>query len=73
MLDFQAAASRIIAQVQKGERMVLTYRGRPVLRLEPLHEAEVADDDPFYDLAHHADARGTSLTNEQMDEAIYGS
>ena len=73
MLDFRNRAERIIAQVQKGQEMVLTYRGKPVMRLQPLREETAAEDDPFYALSQHADAEGQSLTNQQMDETIYGS
>ena len=31
--------------------MVLTYRGKPVARLEPLQESTPGTDDPFYKLA----------------------
>ena len=71
MLDFRNRAERIIAQVRNGQEMVLTYRGKPVLRLQPLREDEIAEDDPFYALDQHADAKGQSLTNRQMDETIY--
>jgi len=72
MLDFRQDAGRIIAEVQKGQAMVLTYRGKPVLRLQPLREPEIAADDPFYALDSYADAEGVSLTNREMDETIYG-
>lgn len=71
MLDFRKSAERIITQVQQGHRMILTYRGRPVLRLEPLCEEQVGEDDPFYSLDQHADGQGESLTNQQMDVAVY--
>lgn len=69
MLDFRLDAERIISPVQKGERMVLTRRGKPVARLKPFTD-EGAADDPFYalaDLAH----RGESLSNADIDRAIY--
>ena len=70
MLDFRLDAERIIAQVQKGQRMILTRRGKPVARLEPI--AEVPDaDDPIYTLADLA-VSGESLDNSQIDEILYG-
>jgi len=60
MLDFRNRAERIIAQVQKGQEMVLTYRGKPVLRLQPFHEEEIAEDDPFYVLDQHDGAKAVS-------------
>ena len=73
MLEFRRHAKAIFARVAKGESLVLTYRGRPVLRLEPLAEsdADVADDDPFYSLARFATPSGETISNEQMDRVVY--
>lgn len=38
MLEFRHDAERIIERVRKGERMILTYRGKPVVRLEPIYD-----------------------------------
>ena len=72
MLDFRLHAERILAQVQKGQRIILTRRGKPVARLEPIRDTIPADNDPFYSLDKLADASGESLTNEQIDEILYG-
>ena len=40
--------------------------------MQPLHDEEVPDDDPFYALSQRADTEGEALTNEEMDETIYG-
>ncbi|MGI9301231.1 MAG: type II toxin-antitoxin system Phd/YefM family antitoxin [Gammaproteobacteria bacterium] len=72
MLEFRNDAEKIIRQVQKGQRLVLTYRGKPVIRLEPVQERSPAEDDPFYKLYEHADSQGTALTNSEMDEIVYG-
>lgn len=71
MLEFRRDAERIIAQVQKGERLILTRRGKPVARLEPIREAPLDANDSFYSLCELAEPSG-SLTNRQMDEVIYG-
>jgi len=63
---------QIIREVRRGQAMVLTYRGKPVLRLEPLVAEEVPPDDPFFALAGHADDSGEPLSNREMDETIYG-
>ena len=57
----------------RGQPLTLTCRGRPVLRLEPLQATRRDRGDPFYALAELADKRGASLTNEQIDEIVYGS
>lgn len=71
MLEFRRDAEQIIRQIQAGERLVLTYRGKPVARLEPVLETAVAADDPFYTLYRLADVEGKSLSNREMDEIIY--
>lgn len=73
MVDLRQNAERIIERVRRGEAMVLTYRGQPALRLEPLAEVEVRADDPFYALNQLTDSHGKSLSNRQMDKLIYGT
>ena len=72
MLEFRKNALEIVKGVQRGQRVVLTYRGEPMARLEPPESSPQADD-PFYTLADLADGSGKSLTNRQIDEAIYGA
>jgi antitoxin (DNA-binding transcriptional repressor) of toxin-antitoxin stability system len=62
----------IAARLRRGERLVLTYRGQPVMRLEPLDE-EVSSDDPFYRLSQLADSSGETVSNEAIDEIVYDS
>lgn len=72
LLDFRLHAEKIINQVQKGQRMILTRRGKPVARLEPIVDQALDTDDPFYSLAELAVDDGASLTNAQIDEILYG-
>jgi prevent-host-death family protein len=72
MSDLRAHAKQIVGQVRAGETIVLTYRGRPALRLEPIRPAMVAADDPFYRLGELSQRRGASLTNRQIDDIVYG-
>jgi antitoxin (DNA-binding transcriptional repressor) of toxin-antitoxin stability system len=34
MLEFRHDAESVIRKVEQGKRMILTYRGKPVMRLE---------------------------------------
>ena len=74
MLAFRRDAQRIIRAVERGQRFLMTYRGRPVMHLEPAKPAtEIREDDPIYHLAALADATpGKSLTNEEIDQVLYG-
>ena len=72
MLEFRRQALDVVRSVQRGQRMILTYRGKPMARLEPL-ASPATGKDPFYALAGLADEAGKSMTNREMDEAIYGA
>ena len=71
MLDFRRDAERVLAKVRKGERLILTHRGKPVARLEPIRDESVGADDPFYSLCELAEPAG-SLSNQQIDDILYG-
>lgn len=71
MVEFRRRAAEILVAVRRGRRMVLTYRGRPVIRLEPISEEAPQEEDPFYKLADLAAPKGETLTNEEIDEAVY--
>ena len=69
---FDSHAEKIIARVQQGQRIILTRRGEPVARLEPIREKSIDRDDPFYRLYELSDGSGESLSNSQIDEILYG-
>jgi len=72
MLELRAHAKQIVGQVRSGQSLVLTYRERPALRLEPILSHAAEADDPFYRLAELSKRRGPSLTNRQIDAIVYG-
>jgi prevent-host-death family protein len=72
LLDFRLDAEGILAQVQRGQRMILTRRGKPVARLEPISNDTLEAEDPFYRLGELSSGGGESLTNDQIDEVVYG-
>ncbi len=71
MLQLRRDAERIIARVQRGERIVLTRRGKAVARLEPIRAEPLNAEDPFYSLTELAETGG-SLDNARIDELLYG-
>jgi len=71
MVELRHHAQEIVDRVRRGQRMVLTYRGKAMARIEPV-ETTAAAGDPFYALATLADSEGVSLSNREMDEAVYG-
>lgn len=72
MLEFRKRADSVLRQVRKGHAFVLTYRGTPVARLEPIPRESIAADDPIYGLADVASDVPGPLTNAEIDEIVYG-
>lgn len=75
MLEFRRNARRALEAVRRGERILLTYRGEAVARLEPVRpeQSTVPDDDPLLRIADFAvDGPGGRLPNDAIDRAVYG-
>jgi antitoxin (DNA-binding transcriptional repressor) of toxin-antitoxin stability system len=71
MLEFRKNAGKIIRWSQQGQRMTVTYRGKPVMKIEPIDSENTPLDDPFYNLGLIAGNAGGSLSNDEMDKLIY--
>jgi prevent-host-death family protein len=65
---------RVLKAVRQGRSLTLTYRNKPLARIVPLKEENLLqEDDPIYRMYEHAEPIGAPLTNEEMDQLIYGS
>ena len=84
MLELRQNAEAVVRDLRQGRALVLTYRGQPLARLEPIRPSaeDIAANDPLYVLAEHAGTVGTNdqlakgnarLTNAEIDRALYGS
>jgi antitoxin (DNA-binding transcriptional repressor) of toxin-antitoxin stability system len=71
VLEFRRDAVAIIRKVRQGKRLAMTYRGKPVMRLEPIQAHTPDAEDPFYRITELATPKGQALTNEEIDQAIY--
>lgn len=74
MLEFRRNARNTIDAVRRGERILLTYRGEPVARLEPVRSggSEVPEDDALLRIDDFAvDGPGGALGNADLDRLIY--
>jgi len=72
MVEFRKKAEAIVQRVQRGEHIVLTRRGKPVVTLQPYRDTRgTAVDDPVYRL-HRLAVTGPGMTNEEIDETVYG-
>jgi prevent-host-death family protein len=71
LLEFRRHALGVIRKVRQGQPLIMTYRGQPVMRLEPIRANTPNADDPFYLIAQLATATGQTLTNEEIDQIVY--
>ncbi len=72
LVEFRRNAGKILRRVQGGESMILTSRGKPMVRLEPIAPAAADPGDPIYHLSEIAMKDGKSLSNREIDRAVYG-
>lgn len=75
MLEFRKNAEGILRRVEQGERFLLSHRGRPVARLEPVADGKGRDaaNDPFLTIAHRAVRSSKGGTrHSEIDGIIYG-
>jgi prevent-host-death family protein len=73
MLTFRKNAAAVLRRVGRGQRLILTYRGRPVARLIPLSGQTPRKEDPFYRLAELAEETGPDLSNTAIDRILDGA
>ncbi len=71
VLEFRKNAKKIIQWVTQGQRLMMTYRGKPVARIEPIQDGLPDENDPFYLLPGYAIETGSDLSNEQIDRIVY--
>ena len=81
MLEFRRDVEAIIRKVQRGADIVLTYRGKPVLKLEPIvpkanNKEPVAKTDSLMSICKLGEkwippGPQTSLTNAEIDRIVY--
>lgn len=73
LVEFRKGAAKILRRIRQGQSLILTSRGQPVARLEPVREGKAGADDPFYHLLEISVEGGEPLSNEEMDGLIYGA
>ena len=75
MLQFRKDAERVLRRVAKGERLILSHRGKPAARLEPLSGPCSADPerDPFLSITRRATrSRKGKTKHGEIDRFLYG-
>ena len=71
--DLKLHTGRLVRSVARGRTLTVTHRRRALARLIPVEvpAGRPAANDPLFRLADFAEPMGV-LTNEQIDQAIYG-
>ena len=75
MLEFRQNAQSVLRRIAKGERFVLSHRGKRAARLEPLTTApdNVSANDPFLTIGSRAKASPKGKTRHtDIDRIVYG-
>ena len=75
MLEFRQDAEGVLRRIAKGERFVLSHRGKPAARLEPLEARAPADpaSDPFLSIARRVQPSPKGKTRHaDIDRILYG-
>jgi antitoxin (DNA-binding transcriptional repressor) of toxin-antitoxin stability system len=75
MLEFRKNAKGVLRRIAKGERIVLSHRGKSAARLEPLTAASPADllADPFLSIGRRATPSPKGKTRHaDIDRILYG-
>ena len=78
MINIHAAKtrlSRLVARVEKGERIVIARNGKPVAQLVPTQKRRrrLSTDDPLLRVEEYS-FKGPvgKITNSEIDRAVYG-
>ena len=75
MLEFRKNAQGVLRRIAKGERLLLSHRGKPAARLEPVTSTcgNVLPNDPFLAIGARAAASPKGKTRHaEIDRILYG-
>ncbi|HEX9729401.1 MAG TPA: hypothetical protein VGA37_12915 [Gemmatimonadales bacterium] len=75
MVEFRRNARRALDALRRGERLLLTYRGEAVARLEPVRAVAgvVPEEDALLHIEDFAvDGPGGAFSNAEIDRTLYG-
>jgi antitoxin (DNA-binding transcriptional repressor) of toxin-antitoxin stability system len=75
MLQFRRDAEGVLRRIARGERLLLSHRGRPAARLEPVETTPpiLRETDPFLTIGARAKPSPKGRTrHEDIDRILYG-
>ena len=75
MVELRQNAAGVLRRIANGERFILSHRGNPAARLEPVHAPAAGDPrvDRFLTVAQRASASPKGRTKHaEIDRILYG-
>jgi antitoxin (DNA-binding transcriptional repressor) of toxin-antitoxin stability system len=73
MLQFRQNAQSVLRRIAKGERLLLSHRGKPAARLEPVNASRGDASDPFLTIGSRATSSPKGKTrHSDIDRILYG-
>ncbi len=75
MLEFRRNTAGVLKRLGQGEPFILSHRGKPVARFEPImdKDASLQPDDPALNLSGFAvEGPGGKFTSKDADKLLYG-
>ncbi len=75
MLEFRRNASAVLKRLAKGESFVLSHRGKPAARLEPMEAVDPVkeENDLFLTIGERAEPSPKGKTHHsEIDDILYG-
>ena len=74
MLEFRQNAEAVLRSLKRRQQLTLTYRGKPIARLEPIRERKRdASIDPIFRLHEWAQPSPQGpLDHTKIDRVVYG-
>lgn len=73
MLDLRKNSEQLLKMLGKKEKVILSYRGRPIATIHPILEEEDSLASTVKSLKKtKRPPKGTKLSNAEIDELVYG-
>ena len=71
MLEFRKHTRKIISLAKQGQKMTVTYYGKPVMKIGPVTPEKAFPNDPFFNFGFVSDNSAGSLSNKAIDKLVY--
>ena len=75
MLDLRKNSSLLLEKLKRKEKILLSFRGKPVATIHPISQESDWETDSFLQFINSIPKSGskkTKLSNEEIDSLVYG-